>query len=295
MGNEPESSARWRVIHHLLQMVNRSGLGEIVVLRGSLLMKAWYGDAAREPNDVDLVLRDPEIRFKHRFLDDQISDFLRVVQRNAETEWGQIRSQKIKDSPLSEGEYAHLVGRRLMFPWEDGAKNTGIIQVDIAFDERLHVEPSLTEIPNPYGEPTVVYAAGKDEALAWKLLWLQRDAGRWTRDVRSWMLKQGHPSGKDLYDAVLLAEDTFLPLDLYLLVTGWFGDELSPGYSPEPYHNPDFPLLWDVDWESFQRANPQVEGTAFDWQMRLAYALEPTFTDAEKERAMVALSFRQPY
>jgi hypothetical protein len=115
-------------------------------------------------------------------------------------------------------------------------------------------------------------------------LWLQRDAGRWAyTDTK--------PKGKDLYDAVLLAEDTFLPLDLLLRVTRqeyYFVDAGS-------YESELFPLNWDVDWEPFQEANPGITGTAIDWQMRLAYALAPTFTDDEKGRAEIALSFRQPY
>jgi hypothetical protein len=38
--------------------------------------------------------------------------------------------------------------------------------MDFAFDEELRVLPSLTAIPNPFGEETRVLAASKQESLA---------------------------------------------------------------------------------------------------------------------------------
>jgi hypothetical protein len=58
--NKAEYMAHWSVLHHLLGLINRSGLGELIVLRGSLLMKAWYGESAREPADVDWVCLETE-------------------------------------------------------------------------------------------------------------------------------------------------------------------------------------------------------------------------------------------
>jgi hypothetical protein len=59
-----------------------------------------------------------------------------------------------------------------------------------------------------------------------------------------------------------------------------------------PFESEAFPLLWDVEWEPFQKAHPTITGSATDWQMRLAYALTPTFSPEERERAYIALSFQ---
>src|SRR3954468_18928601 len=46
---QPWRDARRRVMDHLLRVVSASPWNDHLVLRGSLLMKAWLGDDAREP------------------------------------------------------------------------------------------------------------------------------------------------------------------------------------------------------------------------------------------------------
>lgn len=279
----PEQAARWRVIHHLLDLVNRSGLGEHLVLRGSLLMRAWFGDAAREPGDVDFLVRDASVtRYNDRVIRDKTGDFLRMVGKKPDADGVTISTRRITNAGMGNDEYApakrqEFEGRRLTFPWRGAGGKTGAVQIDIALDDAASVAPSWTPIPNPVGEPTHVWAASPAASLAWKLAWLQRDADAFAATGTK-------AQGKDLFDAVLLAENTPLPFALFYQIVG-----TRSGFTSTHYEE-DFPLAWEVDWEPFVLAHPFVTGTAEEWQMRLALALAPTFTEAERERARTALS-----
>lgn len=52
----PQAAARRAVLDHLLGLVARSPLAEYLVLRGSMVMPAWVGAAAREPGDLDWIV-----------------------------------------------------------------------------------------------------------------------------------------------------------------------------------------------------------------------------------------------
>lgn len=45
--------------------------------------------------------------------------------------------------------------------------------------------------------------------------------------------------------------------------------------------SPSFPMEWRVDWDNFKKEYPHVQGTALDWQTRLAAALAPTFAEED--------------
>jgi hypothetical protein len=129
--------------------------------------------------------------------------------------------------------------------------------VDFAYDEALPEVPALIAVPRgDGGPPTVHWAATRGLSLAWKLCWLHTDH-----------LVEGHCAGKDLYDAVLLAElpDTRLPPSLLRTVLH---------RAPDPHTlNPSAIRDWRIDWSSFP------VGEALDsWRERLATALEPLLT-----------------
>ncbi|MGW0775530.1 hypothetical protein ACWD01_18210 [Streptomyces sp. NPDC002835] len=100
------------------------------------------------------------------------------------------------------------------------------------------------------GPPTPVLTASPGLSLAWKLLWLCAD------DVAR---------GKDLYDAVLLAESPRTHLDTRLLHR-----VLGPH---APAFGPDRIRTLPVDWRAFRAAHPLVTGSASAWRERLASAL----------------------
>jgi hypothetical protein len=72
---DPEIAQRWlearqKVIEHILLSIYNSQWHWPLVLRGSLLLKAWLGDTAREPNDIDWVFRPEDVK---RILDCNVS------------------------------------------------------------------------------------------------------------------------------------------------------------------------------------------------------------------------------
>ncbi|CAL9443412.1 hypothetical protein SUDANB95_02281 [Actinosynnema sp. ALI-1.44] len=75
------------------------------------------------------------------------------------------------------------------------------------------------------------------------------------------------PQGKDLYDAVPLAEHTTTSLALVReLIRPELG-ALADGFTPESV------LSLEVDWDDFRSDRPDLSGDARDWLRRLATAL----------------------
>ena len=94
----------------------------------------------------------------------------------------------------------------------------------------------------------IVTARSLAPDCAWKLLWLHSDM---------------HPRGKDLYDAMLLAEATTLPSPLLRAVFEIANSRLPP---PEDLAS----LGDDFEWVGFQQ---QDQPTVDAWKQRLARAL----------------------
>ncbi len=246
--------ARQQVIDHLLQMITRSPWNDHLVLRGSLLLKAWLGDAAREPGDMDWVFRPAHVGLEDPLAYRLFEDLIAMVSARFDLGNVVVRAEAISVDNI--WTYERAAGRRIVFPWKADDLPPGHVQMDIAFRQELFTEPVRTPVPSAAGSPIPVWAADKALSLAWKLLWLETDL---------------YPQGKDLYDATLLAEQAPLSLDLLyrVLRTGdWQPTRLSP----------DFPQQWEVDWENFRREYPWVTGEAKDWQDRLTAALSPMFS-----------------
>ncbi|MEU7880866.1 hypothetical protein [Microbispora bryophytorum] len=103
-----------------------------------------------------------------------------------------------------------------------------------------------------------ILAASPEPSLAWKPLWLASDI---------W------PQGKDLYDAVLLAERVALPRDLmHEVLRDALGEREGGDFGPETIRS------LEVDWDEFRAEYPHVTGSARDWLDRLARALEAAFS-----------------
>jgi len=87
----------------------------------------------------------------------------------------------------------------------------------------------------------------------------------------------GSAPGKDLYDAVLLAELAQTNLSLPLLrkvLSREIGHHAAENFGPDSVH------AWHVDWEDFRADHPSVQGPVRLWLDRLARALEPMLTPA---------------
>jgi Nucleotidyl transferase AbiEii toxin, Type IV TA system len=156
-------------------------------------------------------------------------------------------------------------GIRVIVPWRAPGPTGGRVQVDFALDERLPEPPVWTRIPLAHdtARQLLVQAATPELSLAWKLRWLHSDSAA-----------GDGPRPKDLYDAVILAEDNRIRLSPRLLrrvmgqdaaTAGAPSGEAGIGISPPSRAN----------WSAFVADNPGTSGSAGDWLNRLASALAP--------------------
>ncbi|WP_182902403.1 nucleotidyl transferase AbiEii/AbiGii toxin family protein [Microbispora sp. H10830] len=262
--DDPEVERRWRrarrrAIDHLVRVVAESPWNENLVLRGSLLLEAWVGEEAREPGDLDWVVVPPTVNMDSPLT---VAMFKGVIAAavagpadgRVTFDPGDIATDEIWT-------YDRVPGRRLVFTWRAGELPPGTVQLDFTFNERLPVPPEVALIPRTGGgEPTPILAASPELSLAWKLLWLASD---------------GYPQGKDLYDAVLLAERVALPRDLlHGVLRDALGEREAGEFGPETIRSLD-----EVDWDEFRAEYPHVTGNACDWLERLARALGPAFAE----------------
>jgi len=254
---KPADARRWyaarrQVIDHLLRLV----VGSVwhLVLRGSLLLKAWLGEAAREPGDIDWVFTPDSVGPSAPLATDLFTSLTQLVTKHPRVAEAEIDVDLIAINSI--WTYERADGRRIVFPWHADGLPAGMVHMDVVFGEHLWSEPIDGVIPALDGDRILVRSASPELSLAWKLLWLQTD---------------DYAQGKDLYDATLLAEHTRLRASLL--------NQVLQAYQLEPktVSSAEFALRWDVDWENFQLEYPWVEGDAEQWKERLARALAPTF------------------
>jgi hypothetical protein len=153
-------------------------------------------------------------------------------------------------------------GVRILIPWQAEGLPRGEVQIDFALDERLPRPPVWTPIPRgDGGAPSIIRTASRELSLAWKLQWLYTDAAA------------GHGQRcKDLYDAVLLAQDDRTRLSPRLL-RKVLRDPTS-GAAPDGL-SLDSVQFDEKDWTAFRAEHPGAQGTAQGWLHRLAAALAP--------------------
>jgi hypothetical protein len=173
-------------------------------------------------------------------------------------------------------------GMRLTIPWRAAGLPDGTARCDFAqpdASERNPVsgplgEPVLTAVPRGDGGwPTTVHTVDRGLALAWKLQWLHTDNhpedGDWYDEEDD--TRERVAQGKDLYDAVLLAEDPATELEPARLRAvfepAWQATTGGPAGIAEWVRG------WQVDWDGFRAAHPELTGTVDEWLTRLAGAL----------------------
>ncbi|MFF4126389.1 nucleotidyl transferase AbiEii/AbiGii toxin family protein [Microbispora rosea] len=259
--DDPEAGRRWRqarrqAIDHLVRIVAESPWHENLMLRGSLLLEAWVGEEAREPGDLDWVVVPPTVDMVSPLTAAMFKGVIAAAVAGPADgavtfDPGDIATDEIWT-------YDRVPGRRLVFTWRAGDLPPGTVQLDFTFNERLPVPPEVALIPRSGGgESTPILAASPELSLAWKLLWLASDI---------W------PQGKDLYDAVLLAERVTLPRDLmHEVLRDALGEREAGDFGPETIRS------LEVDWDEFRAEYPQVIGNPCEWLDRLAWALGPAF------------------
>lgn len=249
-------AARRQVMRHLLVLSTSSEWGGHLVLRGSLALKAWFGSDAREPGDIDWVIRPPDLRMDEPQSQCMLKAIIQAAAADPACPDARIESEAITRTDI--WTYDRAPGHRLAFPWRCGDLPAGLVQMDFVFQQRLHTPVQEYEIQLGEGQSVTVSMASAEESLAWKLLWLHSDQ---------------HPQGKDLYDAALLAERCELPGPLLKTVLEegdcWRKMSRSLGFPFVPDADAN------VDWENFLKECPWVPGSAEEWSARLIEAIKP--------------------
>jgi hypothetical protein len=301
---------------------------DMLVLRGSRLLRAWAGDLAREPADLDFVVL-PDLSVPvdplhpHPYVpgfdivqqwpefadgagryeiwtdgDEEFrTDGIRAAVPPEGLRWeqepdhsesfshyrddlaGQIRRWPgaapgvvlDPDGVRADGTWAYSYsgdgpgGIRVTVPWSGPGPAEGRVQVDFALAERLPEPPAWTRIPLAHDATRhlLVQAATPGLCLAWKLLWLHEDSAA-----------GGGPRPKDLYDAVILAEDHRTRLSPGLLPR-----VIAQGATPAGAAGTGISLPAHANWSAFAASNPGIRGSARDWLNRLTSALA-TITSA---------------
>lgn len=256
-----EDMARWhaarRTVHsHLLQVIGATKWADHLVLRGSLALKAMIPEKAREPGDIDWIVQPANLRLDQSDAKTMLDDIIKALRTQAKRGDIQIHVENITRTDI--WTYERSPGHRMGIPWSCGSLPPAVAQMDFAFEQKL-IEPAIPlKLENPDEPPVTVIAASPGESLAWKVMWLMED-----------ML----PQGKDLYDAVILAETFPLSSDTLKGV-------LYPAHTTKFMRwNRNKPLLQDEpDWENFLRECPWVEGECATWIHRLETALATTIS-----------------
>ncbi|MEU6343409.1 nucleotidyl transferase AbiEii/AbiGii toxin family protein [Streptomyces sp. NPDC046977] len=253
-------TARRRALHLVLEAIADSPWVDALVLRGSVLMSVWFPDAAREPGDLDFVVVPHTWRIDDGRTDRMLRGIAEAAQALADAHGREVgisaRGAVVEDIWT----YDRVPGRRMLLPWGSPGLPGGHVQLDFVFNERLPGAPEPAELPGG----TIVQAATPELSLAWKLMWLINDA---------------HAQGKDLYDAVLLAERYPLRYELLHEVFRISGEW--------PRSPRDRILLEDVtvavgyvEWNHFVTEYPRFRDAGQEYADRLVRAVTPTFDHA---------------
>ncbi|MER5640416.1 nucleotidyl transferase AbiEii/AbiGii toxin family protein [Kitasatospora sp. NPDC002227] len=260
---DPDLSAAWyaarrRAMDLVLAAIAGSPWREALVLRGSVVLRAWYGEAAREPGDLDFVVVPREWGVTEPRTGAMLDGIAAAAEARSGDGIGFTAARAVTGEIWT---YERVPGRRLVLPWAAEGLPGGAAQLDFVFNEPLPV-PAEPVLVAPGAR---LNAATRELSLAWKLLWLVTDS---------------YPQGKDLYDAVLLAEsaplrygvlrDAFLPGEAYYAEHPVRPETLT-GLEPEVGR----------DWEYFEREYPKLATDPQSMLRRLAAALAPTFAEVE--------------
>ncbi|MGW6934184.1 nucleotidyl transferase AbiEii/AbiGii toxin family protein [Lentzea sp. NPDC054927] len=245
---DPADGARWLdarrgAMAHVLHLIGNSAWTENLVLRGSVVMKAWFGAAAREPGDLDFVVTPRSIAFESPRAQQLIDDIVQAVEDDPGPG---LRADQADTEHI--WTYERVPGRRIVFPFDVEGLPQGAIQIDLVFNEELPIAPEPVEVTG-----TILLAANQELSLAWKLQWLATDM---------------YPQAKDLYDAALLAGHTTVD-------TGLVIDLLRPEMADQAldFDRKSVLGLDGVDWDNAPNELPVTKADEQALLQRIAAAL----------------------
>lgn len=256
-------SLRLAVLHHLLTKINDSPWQQHLVLRGSALLATWCGEQARRPGDLDWVVKPASWKLKDQ-PSQQLIDAIVTLFDGATIEEG-LTIPRGAYAIEEIWTYERAPGLRVVFCWAyEDADYSGTVQMDFVFGETLPSPPVTTAVVIGDLPAIEMQTASPEQSLAWKLKWLSTDC---------------YPMGKDLYDAVLLAER--FPLSQDLLSATFLADP-EAGLKELKRFTRENLLEWNVDWDEFVQEYPHVVGSGEEWTRRLAEALGQLFEELER-------------
>ncbi|KUP97518.1 nucleotidyl transferase AbiEii/AbiGii toxin family protein [Thermobifida cellulosilytica] len=255
--DDPATAARWRLVRrsvreHLLRLVSAAEWADHLVLRGSALMPSWVGGAARDPGDLDWVVVPPSLGVDDPKAAELLDRLVEAVHGSSLT----LMGARIDTGDVAVEDiwtYDRVPGRRMLLRWSHPEVPDGTLQLDFVFGEHLPEPPVEALVPTLDGGALHLLGASPQLSLAWKLLWLHDDC---------------YPQGKDLYDAVLLAERYLPSRELVARVLAdaeYRFDGLTESLV----------MGWEVDWAEFVAEYPDVPGDVVSWKRRLVAALRP--------------------
>ncbi|MEU3302324.1 nucleotidyl transferase AbiEii/AbiGii toxin family protein [Streptomyces sp. NPDC006678] len=257
--SDPALAGAWRAaraeaLDIVLCAIAGSQWADSLVLRGSVLLRAWFGDAARDPGDLDFVVVPADWRIEQDRTQRMLDGIAEAAQRTAEERGGAVGISARGAESEYIWTYERVPGRRMVLPWSAPGLPGGLVQLDFVFNEELPVPPEPARVGT-----AVVRAATPELSLAWKVMWLIDDS---------------YPQGKDLYDAVLLAERH--PLRYELLARVIRHAEAEP-YPRDVELGDVAEIAQWVEWEQFVAEYPGVGDDDRRYVDRLVTALRPTF------------------
>lgn len=270
---DDESAHAWRrarrtALDLVLASLAAGEWAEHLVLRGGALMSTWFGGVARDPGDLDFVVV-PESWGPQSPRTAELFDGLARDAAAACPEDGPVRIDAGGAVAEDIWTYERVPGRRMLLPWTapgvDGVPG-GTVQIDIVFHEPLPVPPERTRLhPLGDGPGCVLWAATPALSLAWKLVWLFTDQ---------------FPQGKDLYDAVLLAEGATPGEVTYALLRDTFVPHVEDGQRPGGHRWIDAlaDALEPRDWGA---EYPWLARHAHEYVERLRTALRPVLDEMD--------------
>jgi hypothetical protein len=244
----PVDGARWlngrrAAMARLLHLISRSRWSGHLVLRGSVVLREWFGDAAREPGDLDFVVTPSTIAFGSQDAEQLVDDISAAVH----TDPGPVLCPGPVDiEPI--WTYERVPGLRLACLFEVGGLPYGSVHMDLVFEEELPIAPEPVRVAG-----ATLLAANQELSLAWKLQWLMTDS---------------YPQAKDLYDAALLAQHTTVDTGL---VIDLLGPEL--GERALDFDRKSVLEMDDVDWDNAPTELPVTKADEPALLQRIAAAL----------------------
>ncbi|MER6126904.1 nucleotidyl transferase AbiEii/AbiGii toxin family protein [Streptomyces sp. NPDC001795] len=259
---DPAKGEAWRMARRrALDLVPAAIAGsewvDSLVLRGSMLMSTWFGEAAREPGDLDFVVVPHTWRIDDGRTDRMLDGIATAAQALAEDRGPGVGISACGAVIEDIWTYERVPGRRMVLPWESPGLPGGHVQLDFVFNERLPEAPEPVELPGG----AIVQAATPALSLAWKIMWIVNDM---------------HPQGKDLYDAVLLAERHPLPYELLHEAFRLSGEWPYP-YREKVVLDDVAEAVGYVEWNHFATEYPQFAEREREFAERLVRAVGPTF------------------